>query len=418
VVVCSKNSISVSSYYSICFLIQLYVWGRYRLWPRAADIESPFCSVIHRPLYLELAKQQLFLLPNGQLAKMSGGVFRPDATSESLSLLFRQMFPMFMCPPALADEFRAAGVHDVSEVAADRVRQRLRKDPKVLEACNAIFTRSSETQDEARARIKTFVIDTLEFCLSDLSAHAPAGSPKSFSAVHGLRLLPALSGQLLAFPCDAVVALPDEHKLLPAALLRDNTVDPECVSRLSRQLLNPDFLAAMGLKRFSAAVLAANLHLLLPRHWKGSWTVQGYAGDVGQRGLPEPQWLRAFWALIGPDNIHLVNQWPLVPLTTGELVSAASLPRVLLLPLPAPSLPLDSCSGGGGVCEAVSLYDFGAPDQAPAARVSDVSDLATKPQLQKEEEEARVRLIEEEAERARARHFIRTHPVMTGTLVA
>jgi hypothetical protein len=158
------------------------------------------------------------------MAKMSGGVFRPDATSDSLNLLFRQvswpcaprlqglgvrdqgvgrraqgcrvqgtggkeqgsrckgrlpcfgkaatssqtckganlarvlswptagprpapapprpapaapdapeqMFPMFCCPPALAEEFRAAGVHEVSEVSADRVRQRLRKDAKIL----------------------------------------------------------------------------------------------------------------------------------------------------------------------------------------------------------------------------------------------------------------------------------------------
>ena len=57
----------------------------------------------------------------------AAGVFRPDATSDSLNMLFRQMFPMFMCPPALADEFRAAGVHDVSEVTPDRVRQRLQQ---------------------------------------------------------------------------------------------------------------------------------------------------------------------------------------------------------------------------------------------------------------------------------------------------
>jgi hypothetical protein len=95
-------------------------------------------------------------------------------------MLFRQMFPMFMCPPALADEFRTAGVHDVSEVSADRVRQRIRKDLNIMQACYASFTRSSETQGEARAKFLSFVIDTLEFCLSDLSAHAPPGTPKSF----------------------------------------------------------------------------------------------------------------------------------------------------------------------------------------------------------------------------------------------
>ena len=151
----------------------------YRLWPRSAEVEGAFHHALHRPIYLELAKLPVFLLPNGQLSKMGAGVFRPDATSESLNMLFRQMFPMFMCPPALADEFRTAGVHDVSEVSADRVRQRIRKDVNIMQACYASFTRSSETQGEARAKFLSFVIDTLEFCLSDLSAHAPPGTPKS-----------------------------------------------------------------------------------------------------------------------------------------------------------------------------------------------------------------------------------------------
>ena len=90
-------------------------------------------------------------------------------------LLFRQMFPMFMCPPALADEFRAAGVHEVSEVSPDRVRLHLRKDGngKILEDIRALFARSAENQAAARAQFITFVIDTLEFILSDLSPHAP-----------------------------------------------------------------------------------------------------------------------------------------------------------------------------------------------------------------------------------------------------
>ena len=287
----------------------------------------------------------------------AAGVLRPDATSDSLNMLFRQMFPMFMCPPALADEFRTAGVHEVSEVTPDRVRQRIRKDVNIMQACYAIFTRSSETQGEARAKFSSFVIDTLEFCLSDLSAHAPAGTPKAFREMQGLRLLPVAGGQLLPFPSDAVVALPDEHKLLPA--LGDNMVQAECVQRLSRYFLNPDFLAAMGLRRFSPAVLAAHMHMVLPRHWKGASTVGGYARDAA--GLPPPSWFRSFWAFVGADNMHLFNQWPVIPLSTGELAAAASLQTVLILPSPLPPLP--ACDGAS---EPVGLFDFAPADAASA----------------------------------------------------
>ena len=47
----------------------------YRLWPRSADVEGAFHHALHRPIFVELAKMQVFLLPNGQLSKMSGGPF-------------------------------------------------------------------------------------------------------------------------------------------------------------------------------------------------------------------------------------------------------------------------------------------------------------------------------------------------------
>ena len=243
----------------------------YNFWPKTADMDGAFRTLVHRPLFLQLAKMQIFLLPNGQMANMTAGVFRPDATSESLNLLFRHMFPMFICPAALADEFRAAGLHEVSEVSPDRVRQRLRKDPKCFEGIYATFTRSSQTQGEARDKFTSFVIDTLEFCLSDLSA-------QSFLQLHGLLLLPVTGGQLVTFPSEAIVARELEHKLLPA--FRDNMVHVKCVERLSMYFLNVDFQKAMGLVRFSPPVLAANLHLVLPRHWKGTPLVSGYSRDA------------------------------------------------------------------------------------------------------------------------------------------
>ena len=148
----------------------------YRAWPRAGPMTPALRPLVHRPLFLALAPLPLFVLPSGQLGKMSAGVFRPDATSDSLHLLFRQLFPMFACPPALADEFRAAGVHEVSEVSAERVRAALRKDDKVLAQCGAILARDSPDASEGvrGPRFIAFIVDTLEFVLSDLRSLYPS----------------------------------------------------------------------------------------------------------------------------------------------------------------------------------------------------------------------------------------------------
>ena len=123
-------------------------------------------------------------------------------------------------------------------------------------------------------------------------------------------------------------------------------------------------------------MLSANLHLVLPRHWKGAAVVPGYMRDGG--GLPQPGWFRTFWAFVGADNMHLFSQWPVIPLTTGELVAASALAKVLTLPARLPALPDveeqgqgEQGQGRGGSGSRfqhapVSLYDFGAEDATSA----------------------------------------------------
>ncbi len=67
-------------------------------------------------------------------------MFKPTEASESLRLLFRDMFPVFLCPSHLVDEFKRAGVYDVSEITPERVRKQLKKDPKIIDSCLATFT--------------------------------------------------------------------------------------------------------------------------------------------------------------------------------------------------------------------------------------------------------------------------------------
>ena len=70
-------------------------------------------------------------------------------------------------------------------------------------------------------------------------------------------------------------------------------------------------VSALGLRRFTPAVLAANLHLVLPKHWKGVALVQGYAGGGGA-GLPPKSWVVDFWRFMTGEHAHLAHSLPLM----------------------------------------------------------------------------------------------------------
>lgn len=132
-----------------------------------------------------------------------------------------------------------------------------------------------------------------------------------------------------------------EQKLLPA--LRDSYVDLRCSERLARWFHNPDFLSALSLRRFTPQVLASNLHLVLPRHWKGQQFVAANCWDSS--ALPSLEWFPALWRFVGPDNLHLVTAWPCLLLTNGALASGAALHQTLNLPHPLPDIPLPDQAG-------------------------------------------------------------------------
>lgn len=98
----------------------------------------------------------------------------------------------------------------------------------------------------------------------------------------------------------------------------------------------------MGIVRFSPALLADNLDQVLPRGWKGEKFVGwggGTAGNPGGGGGgaggesrgPKAAWLALFWSevsLLDVASVPGLAQWPLVPITTGELVSCSLLQQV------------------------------------------------------------------------------------------
>lgn len=94
----------------------------------------------------------------------------------------------------------------------------------------------------------------------------------------------------------------------------------------------------MGIVRFSPALLADNLDKVLPRGWRGEkfvgWgggTAGGEGGVGGDSRGPKAAWLALFWSevsLLDVASVPGLGHWPLVPITTGELVSCSLLQQV------------------------------------------------------------------------------------------
>lgn len=88
----------------------------------------------------------------------------------------------------------------------------------------------------------------------------------------------------------------------------------------------------MGIVRFTPALLADNLDQVLPRGWRGEKFV-GWGGGSSAAGSggPSATWLSLFWnevSLLDVASVPGLGQWPLVPITTGELVSCSMLQQV------------------------------------------------------------------------------------------
>lgn len=88
----------------------------------------------------------------------------------------------------------------------------------------------------------------------------------------------------------------------------------------------------MGIVRFTPALLADNLDQVLPRGWRGANFVGWEGGSAaGAEGGPGATWLALFWSevsLLDVASVPGLGQWPLIPITTGELISCSMLQQV------------------------------------------------------------------------------------------
>eukprot|EP00960_Hanusia_phi_P055443 762970-Hanusia_phi.AAC.3 len=82
----------------------------------------------------------------------------------------------------------------------------------------------------------------------------------------------------------------------------------------------------MALKRFTPELFIRRLDAVLPASWRRCRRVQAYR--AGGAGLPPPEWLFHFWKFVGVRGVYLLDEWPLIPLCDGDLVSSDSVMHV------------------------------------------------------------------------------------------
>ncbi|CAN0280307.1 unnamed protein product, partial [Scytosiphon promiscuus] len=160
-----------------------------------------------------------------------------------------------------------------------------------------------------------------------------------WAQLRGVPLLPLANGTAGTFPKtyflggrqSFVLATRRQQGLLPQ--LKGRFVHLNATRRLAKFFERDEFLEMMGIVRFTPALLADNLDQVLPRGWRGAKFIGWEGGSAaGAAGGPGATWLARFWSevsLLDVASVPGLAQWPLIPITTGELVSCSMLQQIV-----------------------------------------------------------------------------------------
>jgi sacsin len=316
----------------------------YRFWPVVSRLRPPFSGLVPPDMHAKLASLPLYLSVDGRFVKIQEGLFKNQVISPAVEKFVGQHFPLFRCPHAVTVDLGARGFA-----------------PRHLtpQALRAFLRRYSGSELTAST---TLAIEVLAFCLADAlppteGTPATAGSEQSGETSHaamdvagerwrelgGVALLPLASGGVGRFTATGTspffVATSEQHILLPH--IRSRLVSPHAIKRLGTWFENEHFLNVMGITRLSTKEVAAAACEALPRAWKRAkfvaWTDGGPsgAGSSNRAGdtppPPSPEWIAQIWRQIPLSDegaLSVLREWPLLPLSTGELASCSLLGNI------------------------------------------------------------------------------------------
>ncbi|KAG5176706.1 hypothetical protein JKP88DRAFT_265343 [Tribonema minus] len=339
----------------------------YRNWPLVSRLRQPFQNLVPAELHQKLAVAPLYLSTSGSLVRMSEGLLKTRPLSPAIEAFLGRQFALLSVPSLVTRDFLArynaqqrtsATAPMLRELTPAGVRSMLRAPPSARALAAEAQLESSRGGGGGRGGGASVVVQLLAYCLSDAlppvagetadeDANAAAARRKAtWEQLLGLCLLPLASGAVGAFSRNGqyLLATPSQAAAQLAAWF-------EC----------PDFLSAVGIVKLTPRRLAAMACEMLPQEWKGKKFVQwrtdvtteyldettqheeagGGAAPAAPAAVAGPQpfvggpvsqeWVAAFWREVPMSDAALVaalHEWPLVPITTGELASCSLAPSI------------------------------------------------------------------------------------------
>jgi len=285
----------------------------YRFWPYNARVKPEFRDHVPREMYQRLTSVPIYLSLDSGFMRIDEGLFKRQRVTSRVEAFVRRFFPLFQVPHQVTEDLLEFGAN-VQDVTPSQIRKFLRKRP-------------GHAQDILG--VPGLVIELLEYCLSDCdvrNGQDPGTLQRYWLEMHGISLVPLADGSVGTFSRSSPFILADaeQQSLLPH--LQNRFISLQAQRRLCHFFREPAFISLMGFAVFSPTVLANNIAEVLPRSWRNECFVKW--DPVNDPSVPSYFWLASFWKQVSLLDLHPVDnqfrQWPLLPTTSGELLSCSS----------------------------------------------------------------------------------------------
>ncbi|CAM9618016.1 unnamed protein product, partial [Phaeothamnion confervicola] len=294
----------------------------YRYWPANKRLRPCVSGMTPLDVYQKLGALPLFLSAGGGFRAMGEGLFKSGPISALVQEFVERRLSLFQVPHTVTGDLMTSSV-PINELTPEQIRRFL-------------HGRRMLADELSKPRLP---LEVLAFCLSDCPPPTP-GAPlppgrrpvaSRWAELVGLPLLPLANGGVGTFGAGTpfVLATRRQQRLFPS--LAHRFVSIETLDRLAPWFADDNFLRALNIVRFGARAVALGVAETLPRSWRGASIVPWRSPSemlpgsaTAEPTMAPAAWLAALWqevAALDTGVMEALKSWPLVPLTTGELMS-------------------------------------------------------------------------------------------------
>ena len=294
-------------------------------WPIMKDVHPDIRPFISTELHTRLAERPYFYSSiTHQFIKLNRGCFPGKNMPPLAQEYVAKRIDILDVPPNVADDLSEAGI-SVNRMGPSELR---------------LFLRKNEWNHTDANKIDT-CIDLLVYCVADIDANdgesvgafgEPTGS-LGYDQLCGLRLCPCSDGQIGRFHRRGGDVVPPSEAFIIGTeagitLLHSKLgmfVHPKALSspKLEAFFSNGNALRTVGILKFTPHLLSLHIGSTLPHSWRRQLKVQW---DPTEEGHPSHAWMKQFWSTVDVTDsrmVELFSDYPLVPLTSGHLLSCS-----------------------------------------------------------------------------------------------